>query len=251
MSESGKTKILSIYKDKNQNLIGPIGNLDEPFIDYALENDAIVVYYGITPQADITIKSIKVDSIDGKKDKTAFRRDDSSKTPYNIFTNIEYIKENISKSEYKKTSDNWKLLNFSTEDVTPEDGEKAQKVNINYTNYEYRTYTYDESNNYYLRSQNGSAHIDRQSKKQLHYKNIVVIKINNQNTDNDQIKEIKTTGSGNGYYITNGYLKEISWTKEQKTSKTILKNKDGTELKINDGNTFIQIIKSNNNITIE
>ena len=28
MSKSGQTKILSIYKDKNQNLIGPIGKLD-------------------------------------------------------------------------------------------------------------------------------------------------------------------------------------------------------------------------------
>ncbi len=248
MSKSGQTKILSIYKDKNQNLIGPIGKLDEPFIDYALEHDAIVTYYGITSQADITIKSTKVDVIDGKIDKTAFRRDDSSKSPYNVFTNIEYMKDIINKKEYSKTSNNWKLLTISAEDVTPKNETKTNKVNINYSNDEYRTYNYDESNNYYLRSQNGSAHIDRQSKKQLHYKNIIVIKVNNQNAEE---QTIKTTGTGTGYYISNGYSKEISWSKEKKTSKTIFKNKDGTELKINDGNTFIHIISLNNNITIE
>ena len=52
---------------------------------------------------------------------------------------------------------------------------------------------------------------------------------------------IENIGSGEGYYITNGYMVPITWEKSSRSSKTIYKYTDGTELKVNDGNTHIEI----------
>ena len=49
------------------------------------------------------------------------------------------------------------------------------------------------------------------------------------------------SGTGTGYYITNGYAVPITWTKTSRSAQTIYKYIDGTEITVNDGNTFIQI----------
>lgn len=251
LTDDKQTKIMSIYKDRNVNLIGPIQSINNYFLDYALESDAIVAYYGSTQQAEKDIKDLNINSINGKVNKDPFRRDDKSKSPHNVFTNIEYIKDYLNNTEFSKTSNTWKLLNLSKEEINIENGKTAKKITIPYSTDEYRSYMYDETNKYYLRSQNGSAHIDRQSNKQLHYKNVIVLKVETKKSENEEKNELKTIGTGTGYYITNGQSEEITWSKETRSSKSVYKYKDGTELKLNDGNTFIHIIPIEKNITIE
>ena len=64
-------------------------------------------------------------------------------------------------------------------------------------------------------------------------------------------QELKNIGSGNGYYITNGYIVPITWEKTSRNSKTVYKYMDGTILEVNDGNTHIEIQPKGRNITIE
>ena len=118
----------------------------------------------------------------------------------------------------------------------------ANNVVIKYSNYQTTSYSYDSENKYYLRYMNDEAHIDKISKEQLHYKNIIIEKVRNSTLDSYGRQDLDTTGSGEGYYITNGYVKEITWTKNSRSGKTTYTYEDGKEVKINDGNTFIQII---------
>ena len=58
-------------------------------------------------------------------------------------------------------------------------------------------------------------------------------------------------GTGDGYYITNGYAVPIKWTKKDRKSQTIYTYKDGTEVKINDGNTYIMHQLTDKKLTIK
>ena len=60
-----------------------------------------------------------------------------------------------------------------------------------------------------------------------------------------------TTGTKDGYYITNGKAIKIKCTKSSRSSKTVYKDLSGNEIKVNDGNTFVQICPINANVTIE
>lgn len=251
--EGGLTRIMALYKDKNTKLIGPVRSARHYFLDYAIENDAIYAHYGWSPKAQEDISSLSIDNINGITDSKPFRRDDNLKAPHNVFTNISYIKEYISKKKYSKTSSNWKLLSFSEKKVNLDDDNQSNisnKINIVYSSNEYRSYAYDESNGYYLRSQNGKAHIDRNTNEQLHYKNIIIIKVKNVNLDSQGRQDLINTGNGKGYYITNGKYKAINWSKSTRASKTHFTYEDGTEVKLNDGNTFIQIVPIDNEIII-
>jgi hypothetical protein len=122
---------------------------------------------------------------------------------------------------------------------------------MTYSNSEYRSYTYDSINKYYLRAKNGTPHVDRKTDTQLHYKNIIIMKVENKTIDSEGRQELKTTGSGEGYYITNGYALPIKWTKQYRNSKTQYTYLDGEQISLNNGNTFIQIVPLSSKIEIQ
>ena len=253
--EGGITRIMAIYKDKDVNLIGPIRSSRHYFLDYALESDAIYVHYGWSPYAQDDITKLEIDNVNGLTDPTPFRRDTNSVAPHNVFTRMSYLESFIETTDYNTESIDWLLFDYSSEELDLNDTnytpKQADKINIPYSKDEYRTYAYDESNGYYLRSQNGKPQYDRKSGNQLHYKNIIIEKVPNKTLDKEGRQQLDTTGTGKGYFITNGYFLPIKWSKSSRESKTVYTYDDGTEITLNDGNTFIQIVPVDSNITIE
>ena len=69
--------------------------------------------------------------------------------------------------------------------------------------------------------------------------------------DGSDRRNIDTTGSGKGYYITNGAFEEIVWEKQSRREETVYKKADGTPLLINAGKTIINIISPTANTIIE
>ena len=84
-------------------------------------------------------------------------------------------------------------------------------------------------------------------------KNIITYQIDNNTIsgDNKGRQDIKNIGSGEGYLISEGYAVPITWEKKSRSAQTIYKFKDGNEIKVNDGNTFIQIQPTGKKLVIE
>ena len=73
-------------------------------------------------------------------------------------------------------------------------------------------------------------------------KNIIIAYMNSSNiaSDSKGRQNLDNIGSGNGYYITDGKAVPITWTKSSRKEQTVYKYKNGEEIVVNDGNTFIQ-----------
>ena len=82
-------------------------------------------------------------------------------------------------------------------------------------------------------------------------KNIIVQKINTKMASDNYYWDLETIGSGNGYYITNGYAIPITWQKTSREAKTKYTYLDGTEVLLNDGNTYVQLQSNKQKLTIE
>lgn len=260
--EGGLTRIMALYKDKNVSLIGPVRSSRHYFLDYALESDAIYAHFGWSIYAERDIKALGVNNINGLTDDAPYWRESSAIAPHNVFTTTDKIRNYAKTKNYSTETNNWKLLNYTTDKVilnSQSDSQEqpnpglltANKISISYSNYQNRSYSYDSQNEYYLREMNGAAHIDKVTNNQLNYKNIIIEKVNNYNLDSEGRQDLATTGSGTGYYITNGYALPINWTKSSRSAKTKYTYTNGTEIKVNDGNTFIQIVPMQSKITIE
>ena len=253
--EGGLTRYMAVFQDQNTERIGSIRSARHYFLDYALENDAIYVHHGNSPQAAADFKTLNIDRISVDASKTGWRdKSLNVSTEHTLFTNIAKLNNGVGNK--RKTRNKDFLLNYSETPIdlsTKEGAIKANNIEITYSGSVKSSYEYDESAQNYKRSVNGKAHTDYVTKKQYTFKNIITYQVSNTSLNDGSGKDRQTLdniGSGEGYYITNGYAVPITWSKSSRSSQTVYKYKDGTEIDVNDGNTFIQIQPKGKNLII-
>ena len=256
--EGGLTRYLALFKDQDTEKIGSVRSSRHYFLDYVLENDAIYVHWGYSPQAQQDIKSLNIDNIDGLVyEGKYFYRDKSLgvSLEHTGFTTMDYLKEATKKLNYRDITDSETLLNYSVEPIdlsTMEESIEATNVVIKYSSSVENSYVYDSELKVYKRYVNDKAHIDDITKEQYTFKNIITYQVENDTITGDDKgrQEFYNIGSGTGYYITNGYAVEIKWIKDSRSSQTIYTYLNGEEINVNDGNTFIQIQPKNQKLEI-
>ena len=250
--EGGLTRYMAVFQDQNTERIGSIRSARHYFLDYALENDAIYVHHGNSPQAAADFKTLNIDRISVDASKTGWRdKSLNVSTEHTLFTSIAKLNNGVGNK--RKTRNKDFLLNYSETPIdlsTKEGAIKANNIEITYSGSVKSSYEYDESAQNYKRSVNGKAHTDYVTKKQYTFKNIITYQVSNTSLNDGSGKDRQTLdniGSGEGYYITNV---PITWSKSSRSSQTVYKYKDGTEIDVNDGNTFIQIQPKGKNLII-
>lgn len=257
--EGGYTRYMALYKDADLDKIGSVRSARHYFLDYALENDAIYVHWGWSPEAQEDIENLGVDNINGlTHEQYYFFRDNNINVSYEHrgYTSSELISKAVDKFGYRSISEKELLLNYSVDEINLSDRDDsiiADEVIIPYSGIVTTSYEYDADNKVYLRYVNDEEHKDYSSKEQYSFKNIITYQVSN-HTLNGDVKgrqDIDNIGTGTGYYITNGYAVKIKWKKESRTSQTVYTYMDGTEIQVNDGNTFIQIQPSSKELTIK
>ena len=253
--EGGLTRYMAVFQNQNTERIGSIRSARHYFLDYALENDAIYVHHGNSPQAAADFKTLNIDRISVDASKTGWRdKSLNVSTEHTLFTSIAKLNNGLGNK--RKTRNKDFLLNYSETPIdlsTKEGAIKANNIEITYSGSVKTSYEYDESAQNYKRSVNGKAHTDYVTKKQYTFKNIITYQVSNTSLNDGSGKDRQTLdniGSGEGYYITNGYAVPITWSKSSRSSQTVYKYKDGTEIDVNDGNTFIQIQPKGKNLII-
>ncbi len=249
IAEGGITRLLALFKDQNLEKIGTVRSSRHYYLDYVLENDAIYVHWGWSPQAESDIKSLKINNINGLKYSTKYFWKDTKlnvSSEHTAYTSSSLINNAIADLKYNKETNKGLLFNYSPEEINLENKENAQLANsveIVYSSSNTTSYEYNSETKTYYRSVNGKKHVDYDTKEQYNFKNIIVYQLENITIAGDEKgrQELKNIGTGTGYYITNGYAIPIKWEKTSRSSKTKYTYMDGTEITLNDGNTFIQI----------
>ncbi len=282
--EGGETRLMIVMKNKKLDQIGPLRSARHYFLDYALENDAIYVHYGQSPQAKSDISKLSIADINGINESTKnFWRVSSRYAPHNAVTSTERINAIIKRENYRTTSSKGNVLNYvgdefdlpdikeetsqkntNKNEVANETGEEnqteakvtniANTVIIPYSSFNTVKYTYNKETKTYTRYSRDKKQTDWNTGKTVTTKNIIITKCKNTTLNDGSDKgrqtldNIKTL---DGYYITNGKYIPITCEKTSRSSKTIYRDLDGNEIKVNDGKTFIQICPINSDITFK
>jgi len=255
--EGGITRYLALFLDADTSRIGPVRSSRHYYLDYALENDAIYVHNGYSPQAGNDFGKLGIDRIEAEAPKTGIR--DKSlpvAREHTLFTSTELLKNGIGKKRTERK--NPLLLTYSSKPINLNEkanNQVANKITIKYSNNTTTSYEYDPEAKVYKRFVNGKEHKDYVTKNQYTFKNIITYQVkNNDISSPDGYKgrqEIHNIGTGTGYYISEGYAVPIKWEKSSRSAQTKYSFEDGTPLKVNDGNTFIQIQPQGQTFSIE
>ena len=260
--EGGETRLMAVYKGKSPDEIGPVRSSRHYFLDYALENDAIYVHFGWSPQAESDISTLGVNNINGLyydsgRSRTAsasFWRTNKKYAPHNAMVNMEKLMELADKLKYRKTSTATSILNYVSDEVELDGSMLAQKVTIPYSTSNTVKYEYDEETKTYVRYTRNKKQVDLVSGETVTAKNIIVTFAKNYQLADKENKDrqgLNNIGKLNGYYITNGKAIKITCEKKSRKEKTVYKDLEGNVIEVNDGNTFIQICPIDSKVVIE
>ena len=253
--EGGESRLMALFKGVSLDKIGPVRSSRHYFLDYALENDAIYVHYGWSPQAQSDISTLGVNNINGISETTKeFWRVKDKSSPHNVATSTEKILEIANRKGYRTTSSKEAVLNYTTDEVNLEEGQIAENITIPYSQSNTVKWVYNSETKRYTRYSKGKKQTDWTTGEDITAKNIIVEFIANSTLNDGENKgrqTMNTVGSKEGYYITNGKAVKITCEKVTRSSKTVYKDENGNEIDVNDGNTFVQICPINANVKIE
>ena len=243
--EGGETRLMAVFKGVNVDKIGPVRSSRHYFLDYAMENDAIYAHYGWSPLAESDIKSYNINNLNGITESTStFWRVKDKSAPHNAVTSTDALLKAAKAKGYKTTSTKKSVLNYTTDNVTLEDGQGATSITIPHSDLQTVKYVYDEDNQVYKRYARNKAQTDWDTGDSITTKNIIITMCDNytlEDSENKGRQGLKNIGTFNGYYITNGKAIKIKCIKEARNTQTKYEDLQGNEIKVNDGNTWINI----------
>lgn len=256
IAEGGETRLMALFKGKELEKIGPIRSARHYFLDYAMENDAIYVHFGWSPQAQTDIKKYSINNINGLvEDGTTFWRVKDKYAPHNAVSSTEKILTSAKNKNYRTTSQKESVLNYVTDEVNLNtNSQVATTITIPHSTLQIVKYEYDEETKTYKRYARKKEQLDWDTNEQIRTKNIIIQLCDNytlEDSENKGRQGLENIGTCDGYYITNGKAIKIKCVKEDREEQTVYKDLNGNEIEVNDGNTFINICPTDAKVVIE
>lgn len=255
-TEGFTSRLLALYKDVENVQVGTIRSARHNFLDFAYESDAIFVSYGWSHYAQDKMKKKVIDYVQGIVGEGSMWRDNKEglAREHTVYLNTDKVYDYAkNKKNYSLESDNTVLLNYNVKDTdlsNMEEATVAKKVTLPYGNIT-TVFEYDEDSRMYTRIVNGKITKDHETKEEFTTKNVIIEKVNYSVMPDKYYWDLKTVGSGDGYYITNGYAVPIKWNKESRTNKTKYTYLDGNEISVSDGRTYIEVHITKKSVKIE
>lgn len=253
--EGGITRCMAVFQDySGMEKLGNVRSCRHYFCYFAKEYDSIYVHAGASRYAyDGILASGYIEDIDGITGKggTYFFRDSSEGkvAPHNYYTSSEKVAKAIEAYGYNTSlpEDFKSHFIFAKEEEQNmlENGVDAAVVKLYY--YAPDAYwVYNSEDARYYRHEFDQKQMDGNDGKQVSTKNIIIQNTKSGPLDDEGRLDFSTMAGGTGYYITNGKCIEINWTRDSEYDITHYYDKDGNEITVNPGNTWIEVIENGN-----
>lgn len=244
--EGGETRLMPVFWGTEPEMIGSVRSSRHYFLDYAMEHDAIYVHFGWSPMAMNDISKFKINNINGVANGGEIFWD-LTKDKYNwqdSYTSTAKIKEYVKKVNYRTSTDKKLLFKYNATDTELAAGSDAKKISLTYSPGYTCGFDYDEAAKTYKRTRKGKPQIERTTGNQLEAKNIIVQLVGNYSIKGDDKgrQDIANVGKGGGWFITDGKAQKIKWSKESRPAQTKYVDEAGNEIKLNPGQTWVQIM---------
>jgi len=250
LAEGSITRYMAVFQAYEPEVIGPVRSSRPYYIERALEFDPLYVHVGGSMQALTDIINYDMADIDGLSvGAGVFYRTTHKNMPHNAYSSHDGIRKEADRKKHR-TEVEFAGMPISYETYELE-GSLANHVTIQYKKpssgdslgYSI-AFRYDEENKNYLRYVNGGEHLDEESKIHLRADNIIIQQTYHKVLDSAGRRAVTMIGSGNGYYVNKGQYVAITWEKKDLYGQTKYYLEDGSELILNPGVTWVQVIQT-------
>lgn len=257
LAEGYITRYMAIFQAYEPEVIGPVRSSRPYYIQRALEFNPLYVHVGGSMQALTDIINLQMADIDGLSvGAGVFYRTSHKNMPHNAYSSHDGIRKEADRKNYF-TEVEFAGMPISYETYTLE-GDAANEITIWYKEASSTdsvgysiAFKYDTEQEQYLRYVNGQAHLDEETDIHLYTDNIIVQEVPHKTLDSAGRREVSMIGSGRGYYLNKGLYVPIKWEKTGTYNQTTYFYEDDSELILNPGRTWVQVIKPSMEPNIE
>lgn len=244
MLEGGITRFLAIFWPEVPEKIGPIRSARPALVKTAQAHDALFLHAGASPHGFALLAVNDILHLDQIYQSQYYWRSSKRNAPHNLYSGEEPLKnylENLSEKEYPDQ------FNFLRASVLS-DFEKAENISIDYWGSYDVLYEYNSLENNYLRFLNNkdNPHLV-ESGEQLKAKNIIVQHAKTSTKDSEGRQDIDLESGGKIHFFRDGLVIKGSW--ENNNGEIIYLNAAGSEIEINPGQTWIQVVPNGTEIS--
>ncbi len=256
IAEGGITRFVVLYQESRPELIGPVRSVRPYYVEWASAYDPAVAHVGGSQRALSMIRSGNYGTdLDQFFNGGSYWRVNDREAPHNVYTSFDKL-DALSESKGKTSSD---FTGFTRKDEPKpakiaEDRKKgvvqANSINIDVSSGTFHVeYAYQADNNTYKRSHNGTVHTDREAG-DIAPKVVVAIKVPMSiGMEDGNREQITTTGSGQAYVFQDGTVIEGTWSRDGEKGRLVLAGKDGKEIALNRGQTWITALSDSRSVS--
>ncbi len=240
--EGGITRMLALYQNPTKEIgqIGTVRSVRVVFADLVASMDAVLVHHGIGGYAADRMSELGTDRIEINTNNYGKRDNNGLAWEHTLYTSGEMLESALDKTGYGEGGMEKQWLNFSDEEISPENT-ASTKVVAKFNNYYHTYFFYDSEDKVYQKGSNGAPLKDYITGETEDFKNVFLLETKMGYYPNNKHRDIELSG-GKGYYFTNGGYEEITWSKSGDHSPITFKNAQGKELAVNKGNSYICIM---------
>lgn len=253
--EGDATRFMALYGDYTQvPQICPIRSCRYYFPALSQGFDAFYVNWGIDDTIADYLEALDLDQIEGITNTGGlFGRDQErlsqgyslEHTGYFDGTKlVSYIESQGLRTDLSEDKKGPAFQFNGMEEQLKAEGSNCTSVQINF-GAQSSKFTYDPDKKVYFKQINGENQIDGKTGEQLAFTNVFVLETDISVRDDVGRKKIDWDGGQDsvGYYVSNGGVQKITWSKDPNNEKSYLRfyDESGQEISINRGKSYIAL----------
>lgn len=280
VAEGGITRLLAVFYCQDAEFVGPVRSARTYFVDFISEYGPFPLYAHVgganTPGPANALGQISDYGWSGYNDLNQFS------IGFPVFVrDYDRLGRTVA-TEHTVYSSTTKLWDYAAKDrkITNKD-EEGNEWNEDFTPYEIKEdasastrpssqsvaysawagygdysvlWTYDSSANTYKRVNGGKAHTDLNNKQQIAAKNVVILFMRESRANDGYEGNLHllygTKGTGNAKVFQDGEEIDATWTKKNRTSRLILKDKRGQGIEFNPGLIWFSVVSPDTDVEV-
>ncbi len=254
LAEGGITRFLALYTltDPIQE-IGPVRSARPYYIDWARGYNAMYVHIGGSPKALARLNSTNAFDLNQFFNSQYFYRDKTRDvaSEHTLYTSAKLMQLALLDKQAPTPGDYqpWKYKSDADGSSRP----ASQHITINFSTFSYKVdYEYDPVKNDYARLQAEQPHVMRDGTT-IRPKNVVVLTVKRrleEPVDGKGRLEMDTIGEGPARYFLDGKELIGTWSKRSPQDPLDLRLEDGSDVQLNAGQTWVEIVPPDQEVTV-
>ncbi len=281
VAEGGITRFLAVFYCQDAEVVGAVRSARTYFLDFISEYGDYPLYAHVgganTPGPADALEQIRQYGWQNYNDLNQFsigfpvfyrdydrlgRTVATEHTMYSSTTRLwDYAQEDRGLSNVDEDGNSWdEEFTYYEYKEDAADNARPASQSISYAAWDgYGDYAvdwvYDKATNSYVRSNGGQPHLDLNTENAITAKNVVVLFMRESSANDGYQGNLHllygTKGTGDAVVFQDGKEIEATWSKANRTARTILTDARGQEIKYNPGLTWFSVLPLNTTLEIK